>query len=145
MTTNTGISNIMISRLLPFCISLGLFAASCTQHQEYREGPFSDRQQRAWPIEPDWLQQQVTIDDLRERTESGLAELEEEGFPEEVVTRIRARKLAEVQEFANRLRPGDTLWHYRSPKATWHALAGRDGYLALRGCRAVEDFVFERN
>jgi len=52
---------------------------------------------------------------------------------------------AEWERFKTKLQPGDELWSFCSPAATWQSLSGRAGYCILRGEVLIAAFVTRLN
>ena len=47
--------------------------------------------------------------------------------------------------FKSKMLPEDELWEFRSPPESWDFLAGRAGYVILRGDKAVATMLTEMN
>jgi hypothetical protein len=47
--------------------------------------------------------------------------------------------------FVKQMQPGDELWFFSSPRASWAWLAGRKGYAIVRNGKKVDSYITRMN
>jgi hypothetical protein len=78
------------------------------------------------------------IDDL-------IASIDDGKIPESAVIDVRRSVEDRWLVVKAVMKPGDELWYYKSPNETWAGLYGREGYLLLRHCRVIADYLYAEN
>jgi MFS family permease len=57
------------------------------------------------------------------------------------IEELKASQRTDVQEFLAKLKPGDEIWLWCTPKWTWDALVGREGYVIVHNGKPTRNIV----
>lgn len=109
----------------------------------------SDRYTLPIPFPGSWTAYPITLDQAQGMREMNLkrriAVIEKiaQKHPE-IVAESQVFQQESDQEFLNfsrRMRPGDELWYFSTPKAYWEGLFGRAGYVIVRNGKEVDRYT----
>lgn len=82
----------------------------------------------------DWLERQVSLREAWDIAGDG-----------EALESVDEEAQALWLTFTSQLKPGDTLWYWRTPPASWRNLAGRGGLAIERDGRFVDVLLTQMN
>ena len=97
------------------------------------------------PFPSQWIIRTATTQEIEHKIDEIVASVQDGKIPESAVRDVRASVEDPWLRVKKQMRPGDTLWYYKSPPETWAGLYGREGYLLVRDCRVVADYLFAEN
>ena len=94
-----------------------------------------------------WIAEPATPEDVEASIAAIVAEVsaDTKGLPPAALNDLRRSLEQDWLSVKAQLRPGDQLWRFRSTPETWAGLYGREGYVLVRNCRIVSEYVLIEN
>jgi len=86
-----------------------------------------------------WLKVKLTVEEVEKQQKRDVNEFKLPRHPK------MPKGPSQWKALKARMQPGDELWSYRSPDASWVQLAGREGYALVRNGEVIDDICIVKS